>query len=272
MADLESRSIGKRTIFRICQTVLKHCESEKEEFPRAAEEVKDNTFVDDVMTGDEDLPKAADLALDLKKMMAAGGFPLKKFLSNEPEALAKLEPEDLASHHVVTFSDEEFTTKTLGVKYYPKEDVLMFSFYDKMDDVKVETRRTLLSQLHRIYDPVGLLAPYTVRGKIMLQQAWLIGGEWDAELPTELSDSFIRWKQEIKHLDEVKIPRCYVPREFIEPIFTLHGFGDASELAYNTVVYLCAKDSVPGGSLCTKIGRGRACGMGPLLRNFLTEK
>ena len=37
-----------------------------------------------------------------------------------------------------------------------------------------------------IYDPLGLLSPYIIRAKMLIQQAWLEAIEWDDPLPSHL--------------------------------------------------------------------------------------
>lgn len=241
----------KPSPFSSIKTVQDHVQTEAEKYPIAAQEVKENTFVDDVLSGADSTEDAANLAVDMRNILSTGGFPLRKFLSNEPSALCKLDQNDLASNHDVTFNDELFTTKTLGVKYCPSDDTLMFSFCDKMEEFEVETRRTLLSQLNMIYDPVGVLAPFTISAKLMLQESW-IAGDWDDSLPPSLHKKWIKWKSEVKLLDNIKVNRCYVPKHFVNPTYSLHGFADGSEVAYNSVLYLCAKDSLTG-EICVSL-------------------
>jgi hypothetical protein len=228
--------------FSCIRTVTDHVNTQKKDYPKAAEELSQNIFVDDVLSGADSVEEAAQLMLDMRDMMAKGGFPLKKFQSNQRNALKSLDQMDLDPNHTLTFSDVSATTKTLGVKYHPLEDVLMFSFCDKMDHNGEETRRTLLQQLHRIYDPMGLLAPFTVRAKQLFQQAWLTRGDWDDPLPEDLSQEWEDWKEDVTLLDEIKVKRCLIPPEFKNPKFSLHAFGDASEAAYGACVYLRVED------------------------------
>ena len=241
--------------FSSIQTVIDHVTSLKDEFPDASREILENTFVDDVISGTDLVDDAATLASDMKTVMAEGGFPLKKFISNRPEALKNLSEEDCLD--VKTFSGEEhFTTKTLGVKFCPNEDTLMFSFVDKMETNDFETRRTLMSQLHRVYDPMGLLSPFVVRAKQILQRSWLLGTEWDDPLPPDLAEPWLKWKQEVELLDEIKVNRCFIPPNFEKPVVSLHGFGDACEASYGGVIYIRVQDSktdeVSVSVLCSK--------------------
>jgi hypothetical protein len=228
--------------FLSIQTVLTHVETQEVDFPKAVEEIKENIFVDDVLSGEATVEKAAQLATDMKTVLATGGFPLRKFVSNKPEALRSMKDEDLASHHAVLLTGEEFSTKTLGVKYLPNEDVLMFSFCDKMDNVETETRRTVLKQLHRVYDPMGMLSPFTLKAKQMFQRSWIVTGDWDDPLPEELATTWQNWKDDVQVLDEIKIKRCLVPEDFTKPKFELHAFGDACESSYGAAVYLRVED------------------------------
>ena len=52
-------------------------------------------------------------------------------------------------------------------------------------DVKL-TKRTMLSQTARIYDPIGLAAAFIIRAKIGMQELWQIGVDWDQELPSTI--------------------------------------------------------------------------------------
>ena len=67
-----------------------------------------------------------------------------------------------------------------------------------MDDefVSIRTRRMLLQRVASIFDPLGLVCPVTITGKILLQDAWRLSGGWDDELPEELSIRADKWLRE----------------------------------------------------------------------------
>lgn len=72
----------------------------------------------------------------MKKPMASGGFPLRKFFSNQPEALNGLSNEDLASYHEAILVEKEFMTKTMGVNV---NNVQMFALTERMENMRTET-------------------------------------------------------------------------------------------------------------------------------------
>ncbi|XP_064621089.1 uncharacterized protein LOC135483944 [Lineus longissimus] len=228
--------------FSSIKTVLDHVAAHREEYPKAAAEIEENIFVDDILSGDEEDNEVAELAVGLKEILSPE-WNMRKFLSNKPGVLSGLAKEDIASELTEKMVGEEISTKALGVRYRPKEDVLMFSFVDKMEDVEIETRRSVLKQLHRIYDPLGMLSPFVLKAKQIFQQSWVTTGGWDDALPSEIEEEWKRWKSEVTLLDSIKIPRCIVPADFQDPVYFLHGFGDACETSYGGVVYLTSQDS-----------------------------
>ena len=84
--------------------------------------------------------------------------------------------------------------KVLGVIWNNSEDT--FSFVVKLDfsifmperQILLKlTKRMVLSQIARIYDPVGFTVAFLIKSKIGLQQLWQKGIDWDQELPEEIS-------------------------------------------------------------------------------------
>ena len=75
---------------------------------------------------------------------------------------------------------------------------------------KAITQRTVLSFVSSVFDPVGLVAPYTVRARLLLKDIWKISGQsWDDELPEDIRDKFLEWHSGLPLLGQLTIPRCY---------------------------------------------------------------
>ena len=59
---------------------------------------------------------------------------------------------------------------------------------------KAKTQRTVLSFVSSVFDSVGLVAPYTVRARLLLKDMWKISGQsWDDELPEDIRVKFLEW-------------------------------------------------------------------------------
>lgn len=63
-----------------------------------------------------------------------------------------------------------------------KDDTLMFEVKLKQDN-KVICKRTILSQVAQLYDPLGLVAPVIIRAKLNIQELWKLNLGWDDAVP-----------------------------------------------------------------------------------------
>ena len=71
--------------------------------------------------------------------------------------------------------------KTLGVLWLAKEDV--FTYRVNPPDEKFQlTKRNFLRKIAMLFDPMGFLAQYVIRAKILLQEMWTSGLDWDDPL------------------------------------------------------------------------------------------
>ena len=48
----------------------------------------------------------------------------------------------------------------------------------------------------KLFDPMQILPPFTIRAKILLQKIWATGIEWDEQLPAKLDDEWNDWTKE----------------------------------------------------------------------------
>ena len=223
-------------------TVQNHAEKLKRQFPAAAAEVIDNMYVDDCLTGAENVEKAAALHDSLFSMMKSGGFHLTKWASNSEEVLKHIDPEERAPSLTVEFDKRE-SLKALGMSWETKKDQFYFDVAEKISEGKdPETKRSLLSIASKIFDPMGLLSPYILRAKVLFQELWSRGLQWDQRLPEDILSQWKRWKEDSKQIPAIKIPRCFVAEQNEIKSIELHGFGDASPKAYGAAVYLRTTD------------------------------
>jgi hypothetical protein len=76
-------------------------------------------------------------------------------------------------------------TKTLGILWSQQEDVIKCKV-SKAPSTTTWTKRSILSCIAQIYDPLGLLSPCIIQAKIMLQKIWLENLTWDESLPSNI--------------------------------------------------------------------------------------
>ena len=201
-------------------------------FPLAVNILKNETYMDDTLSGGHSLAEALQKQSDLIQICKVGGFSLHKWMANTPELLNF--PVSIRAETKLANS----CFNLLGLNWCPNTDHFTFDF--SLDNLKPElTRRQVLSSIAKLFDPLGCLAPVVITAKIFLQKLWREKNpklEWDTKLPASLRDEFKNWYNTLNEIKTIKIKRWikYVP----EAKYELYGFADASELAYGACTYL----------------------------------
>ena len=190
-------------------------------------------YVDDVLTSAPDIDSAVKLVNDVEALLQGGGFELAKLSSNLPEVLEGLPAERLASElNQVDLSPEMPKQKTLGLVWYPQEDVLGVKVSEVAYPV---TRRGLLSLVMSIFDPLGFLSPFLLPLKLLLQRLVKLG--WDADMPKAEKQTLRKFSKRLLKLGEISISRCLGGFSSLENV-QLHVFADASSVGIGAVFYL----------------------------------
>ena len=104
-------------------------------------------------------------------------------------------------------SGQDPVTKTLGISWHSTDDLFTVTASPISPDFQT-TKRNVLRKVARIFDPLGFLCPYVIVAKIILQELWMRGYDWDDEVQDEIANKIGDWFEQLKSLKEVKIPRC----------------------------------------------------------------
>lgn len=174
---------------------------------------------------------------DLVRLLQRGGFELKKWASNCTAILECIPIEDQAINPIFSPNDDA-TLKILGVHWDPKTDTFG---YHTNSDTTILTKRSVLSTIARLYDPIGVLGPVLLWAKGVMQELWIEKSEWDSPLTPPL---MLKWRQfldELSLLSQVSIPRHINTRHITE--IQLVGFADASQRGYAASVFLRIADN-----------------------------
>ena len=181
-------------------------------------------YVDDFTGGAPDTEKASEVHRNLVQLLAEGGFPVCKFVTNDPE-LRKI------------IGVESKAVKVLGLAWDPDTDTIYFDFR-AITAPKDPTKRVMACVLMLIFDPLGLVGPIIMPIKLMLQETWKLKLSWDDPLPELIQKRWFEWCESVKNTREIRFPRCYLAEKTVE--CKLIGFCDASTKAFAAVVYLRA--------------------------------
>lgn len=234
--------------FLATRTLMQLSLDEATNFPLASERMVKDVYMDDVITGARDVKEARIIRFQLDEMLRKGGFRLRKWVSNNDEALDGISEENLALPlgKGIDF-DGERTVKTLGLVWEPESDTFRFKIaFVFLPDAEL-TKRKVLSCIAKVFDPLGLVGPVVTKAKIFMQQIWQLKNEeqrplgWDDMLPPVLVTSWKEFYHQLPKLDEIRIPRCVSRLGAVS--FQLHTFCDASEKAYGACTYLRSQRS-----------------------------
>ena len=122
------------------------------------------------------------------------------------------------------------------------------------------TQRKILSLVSSVFDPIGLLAPFSVHMRQLLKGIWTKNGQhWDNEVDPSEEEEFLRWKEQLPLVAETSIDRRYFNRERDKT--ELHVFADASEDTICAVAYLRSQPKEYAADLAFVIGKCRVAPM-----------
>ena len=204
----------------------------------AAEFVRGDFYVDDGLKSVPSVEEAINLIERTKTLCMKGGFNLHKFISNRKEVIEAIPMEQRTKGiKELDFTKDHLPLeRALGVQWFVESDE--FHFKVELKDRPL-TRRGILSTVSSIYDPLGLIAPFLLQCKRILQGICKDGAHWHDPVPDNVRMHWARWRGDLLNLSKVKIPRCYKPVDFGEAkSVELHTFSDASTLGYGQCSYL----------------------------------
>ncbi|KAI5731279.1 hypothetical protein M8J77_007377 [Diaphorina citri] len=231
--------------FLATQTLLQLAEDERHLFPVASRITRTDFYMDDLITGCENIDEAKVIVEEMIQMFKTAGMSLRKWCSNSKEVLSNIaSPSDHCS--VIDF-DTEGTVKTLGLIWNPGKD--SFQFHCNITTVQPRnmSKRKVLSEISKLFDPLGLVSPLITSAKILMQALWQCKLSWDECIPTNMEVLWRKFLSDLTDLDKISIPRLVLSsKEELD----LHVFTDASEKAYGVCIYVKSQNLVR--LLCSK--------------------
>ncbi|UYV70234.1 hypothetical protein LAZ67_7002251 [Cordylochernes scorpioides] len=213
------------------RTLQQLAEDEGQNYPEASRVTLNDFYVDDLLTGDQTIAETKELIDQLKDLMKRGGFHLRKWNSNCHEIVSQVE--EMNEEKKINL-EKGAISKILGIVWDHVQDTFRVNITLPEE---VVTKRDLLSNIARIFDPLGFLSPTTVALKIIMQELWRSGTGWDEHIPNDIKEKWNNFRAELLKLGELSIPRYVWACEKDRDV-QLHGFCDASSVAYSAVCYL----------------------------------
>lgn len=184
-----------------------------------------------MITSTNDKKSLKHILHGVTEALKLGCFNLRKLKTNLPSIFDSI---NLNISERLTLSE---SSSTLGLGWELLTDTLYFPMeFPTSLKYKTQTKRSILSNVFKIFDPLGLLSPSVVQTKIILQQLWLEKLGWDDPIPENISINWSKFIHSLSILNTIKIPRHVLCDEPI--LIQLHCFCDASQGAYGACIYL----------------------------------
>lgn len=235
------------------KTLKQIAADEGENYTVASKILNEDFYVDDVMSGFDSVEEAIEACKQLQTILEKGGMTLKKWSSNSLEFLKSINPELVSTNAKFNITIDG-TVKALGLSWNLKEDNFHYSLnFPPMP--KNITKRTILADLQRLFDPLGWIAPAVVSAKMLIQQLWLEGVKWDDKIEDRLEKRWIAIREDLINVERVKVNRWLNTYQLANDKLSLHGFCDASKHAIAAVVYSRVEN--PDGSFMVSIVAAR---------------
>ena len=213
--------------------------------------IRRNFYVDDGLKSVPSVEQAKELIKNTKSLCQKGGFRLHKFISNSGEVVSSVPEEDRATdtkdHRLI--SNNTAVERALGVYWCIESDMLQFR-------IITPTRRGILSTVSSVFDPLGLVAPFILGGKQILQELCRDGVGWEDEVLGKLRSEWEKWRAELPALEKLTVARCQRPQDFDEvKDVELHHFSDAYQNGYGQCSYIRLVDEKNRVHCCLAMGK-----------------
>lgn len=235
---LTTQTYGMKAAAYMCIRTLVQCAKDyAAEYPKESKIVLNCFYVDDYMGGADTIEEAIGINVRLTEMLGCGGFPLVKWVTNSIEVHRAINGSD---NNCVEL-DKEATNAVLGLTWNPSKD----SFQYKIKNPPTEafpTKRSIVSDIARLYDPNGFLAPVVVKAKIIIQHLWRTKLGWDdkvvenQEFGHDIATNWLDFRRELIDIEKIATPRWIGTTTGTKN--QLHGFADASQQAYGVAYYI----------------------------------
>ena len=148
-------------------------------YPNIVNVILNDFWVDDLLSGADTLEEACVLQDDLIETLNKNCLPLRKWSSNQPQLVTRL-PKDLQAGKAYQINDKTHQVKTPGLTWHPLEDHFVYASCSEY--VSTITKLTLLSDVSKHFDPIGLITPVLVVATVIIQSCWKPDLEWNDAL------------------------------------------------------------------------------------------
>ena len=145
------------------------------------------------------------MILEAKEHMVKASMPFAKWTSNS-QVVSDNNYQKISVKHLISGE----SIKVLRTKWIAKNDTLFFDGFEVLNDI-ISTKHIVLRFIALLFGPLGLLNLFIMQIKILFQEIWYLGLEWDDRLPEEYQSKFRTWVSDTELLKTWEMTQCYFP-------------------------------------------------------------
>lgn len=228
-----------------------NAEQFKETYPRAVQSIIQNHYVDDMLDGTNNEQDMIELVQEVKFIHSKAGFEIGKWKSNSVAVMKALGvSENCETGLNMNLDGDTNVEKVLGMWWNLETDSFTYSlrFNKGLSEILTgnsrPTKREMLRILMSIFDPLGLIAHYLAFLKVLIQDVWKSGSNWDEKIDDQQNKRWLKWLKMLEQIESIRVPRCYfssaTSSDNVE--IQLHTMVDASIDCVAAVSYLRIKN------------------------------
>ena len=226
-----------------------------------------NLYVDNIITGCDKEQDVVNYYREVRTIMCDAKLNLHSWSSNSV-ALTTIATTD-------NTAESASSVNVLGLRWIPALDKLHLAAKPILTSDHLVTKREVLQNLSKVFDPLGFVASVIIRAKMLMQTLWQQKVMWDEPLQDNLQ---VQWKNianDLKTATHLSVSRRYLAARMSSPV--VHCFADASQYAYGAVVYFTQDNEVSFVAAKTRVAPlkeltiPRLKLMAALVANFVTN-
>ena len=233
-------SSGHQAVYAMQNTANKHGVS-----PEVIAAINRDMYVDDFMGGADTREEAIKLLHGIVDTLWHNKLLMRKWASNDPTIIQSLDPKLKENVTAFDLKDPHHMVKMLGQAWNVMGDYFFFRVLHVEftgEELSCLTKRQLLGDILKLFDPMGWLSPVTLKLKQFMQSTWAQGISWEEKLPEDIREGFLHWRRELIELRMIQKPRCLLAPGHTD-VIQLHVFCDASEVGYAACIYARVVDT-----------------------------
>lgn len=179
-------------------------------------------YVDDLLTGANSIEEVRSIRNEIISLLSRGGFSIRQWASNDTRMIHDLSNNTLHANYAL---ENNRSMKTLGILWNICDDKLHYSV-QPVKTIGIVTKGKILSEVAKIYDPMGLMGPVILYAKQLLQNLWRCGTHWDESVPQNIFTMWSEFTKQLESIHQISFDRRLFRNESGK--FQIHGFCDAS--------------------------------------------